>query len=174
MSQLPNYFTDSGMDRSDICCWKWISHEKCWCSRGRIIGKVNARWLMVLTDLLALTIHCSSRFESISSSLLWIYIYPSPCVFTAVPCYHPSNAYPQWFMHMPIIFQRHNIDRYMHPLHISQFSEFEFIWGIWSEYMMEYIHTNQEGSKCLLTRLTYNCAHLRWTIESLTVEFRKK
>ena len=62
VSQLPSYYTESGMDRSDICCWKWISHEKCWCSRGRIIGKVNARWLMVLTDLLALTIHCSSRF----------------------------------------------------------------------------------------------------------------
>ena len=35
------------------------------------------------------------------------------------------------------------------------------------------IHTNQEGSKCL-ARLTYNRAHLRWTIESLTVGFGKR
>ena len=131
--QLPSYYADSGMERSDICCWKWISHEKCWCSRCRIIGKVNASWLMVLTDLLALAIHCSSQFEFIH---IQVRVYSLQSLATT---YHPNNAYPQWFMHMPIIFQRHNIDRYMHPLHISQSSEFEFIWGIWSEYMMKYI-----------------------------------
>ena len=64
--KLPNYYTDSGMDRSDNCCWKWTSHEKCWCSRCRIIGNVNASWLRVFADLLALTIHCNSHFECIN------------------------------------------------------------------------------------------------------------
>ena len=173
VSQLPNYYTESGMDRSDICCWKWISHEECWCSRGRIIGKVNARWLMVLTDLLALKIHCSSRFESISSCFEFIYI--------QVRVYSLQSLATTQVMHIhndlctcPLYFNAITLtDTCIHcifrnSLNLSSYEEYgPNIW--WNTYK----ERSKEGSKCLI-RLTYNCAHLRWTIESLTVKFGKK